>query len=202
MRIALTYPGSVIAAHLNYANFAYTKAGEGEPNPAEGAAADERRNAWAAAEGGYSHLHATKPQTIGAALNDSPAGLAAWMLEKFHGWSDRTTSEDRIPYPLNHLLTNLSIYWFTGTITSSMRIYRESAADPLILGGDHQITVPVGFAAFPHELPVQPRSRLADVADLRQWTVMPRGGHFAAMEAPDLLAADIRTLFGPLIPHG
>ncbi|MEO5745226.1 MAG: alpha/beta fold hydrolase [Terracoccus sp.] len=146
LRLALTFPDDVIAAHLNFSNLVYDPDGERESDPEAGAAADRRRTKWAVDEGGYSHLHATRLQTLGVALNDSPAGLAAWIPEKFHAWSDRTSSDNEIALPMDHLLTDLSIYWFTGCITSSIRIYRESAANP----------------------------------------------HFAAMEAPELLAADVR----------
>ena len=139
-------------------------------------------------EGAYSHLHRTKPQTLGHALNDSPAGLAAWIGEKFHAWTQAPVARDE-------LLTNLSIYWFTQTITSSMRLYKESARTPLQFEDGERLGVPLAYADFPGEIVRPPREWLERFADVSRWTEMPRGGHFAALEQPDLLAADVRAFF-------
>jgi len=198
MRIALQHPESVIGAHTNFPSFVYDGADLG-PDSDAGRAFDRRRAAWISEEGGYSHIHATRPQTLGYALNDSPTGLAAWILEKFHAWSDRSADRGPVPFGMDDLLTNISIYWFTQTITSSMRIYRESAADPLVLSSKNRITVPFGVAAFPAELPIQPKGRVAKVADLRRWTDAPAGGHFAAIEEPQLLATEILAFFSDFL---
>lgn len=196
LRLAAAHPEAVIATHLNFPNFGW--AGPSDSGPGE--AADRARAEWLQREGGYSHLHSTRPQTLGYALNDSPAGLAAWVLEKFHSWSDRRESGRSLPFELDELLTNLSIYWFTETITSSMRIYREGANDPLVLSADDPITVPTAVADFPFEIDVtQPLERMAAVTDLRRWTRFPRGGHFAAMEEPLLLAQDIATFLKEVV---
>ncbi|MET0928302.1 MAG: epoxide hydrolase family protein [Aeromicrobium sp.] len=197
MRLGLEHPEAVIGVHTNFPSFGYDGAGLA-PDKEASRAADARRAAWLKEEGGYSHLHATRPQTVGAALNDSPAGLAAWILEKFHAWSDRGGS-DAMPFDLDELLTTVSIYWFTETITSSMRIYRESAADPLVLSADRRIGVPFGVAAFPFELPTQPRERVEQVTDLVRWADMPSGGHFAALEEPALLAREVLTFFAEVL---
>ena len=196
MRIALQHPESVIGVHTNFPSFTYDGTGLA-PDGEAGRAFEESITAWMKAEGGYSHQHATRPQTLGYALNDSPAGLAAWILEKFHAWSDRSGS-DAMPFDLDDVLTDVSIYWFTGTITSSMRIYRESAADRLVLSASRRIEVPYGVASFPHELPTQPRERVEQVVDLVRWTDMPSGGHFAALEEPELLAREVVEFFADL----
>ncbi|RAR52672.1 pimeloyl-ACP methyl ester carboxylesterase [Paraburkholderia unamae] len=149
---------------------------------------------WAAMEGGYAHVHATKPQTLAASLNDSPAGLAAWIGEKFRAWSDCDGVIER-RFSKDALLTNLSIYWFTQSIGSSMQMYWENRLQPFRFAAGQRVQPPVAFARFPKEINHPPRSWLERVFDVAQWTDMPRGGHFAAMEEPDLLAADIRRFF-------
>jgi pimeloyl-ACP methyl ester carboxylesterase len=199
--MGIEHPESVIGIHTNFPSFGY----DGEGLGAESEASlnlDRKRAAWFAEEGGYSHVHATRPQTLGYALNDSPAGLAAWILEKFYAWSDRSCSGSTVPFDLDNLLTNISIYWFTETITSSMRIYREGTADPLVLSSGNQIGVPFGVAAFPAELPIQTRERVEKVTDLRRWTVAPTGGHFAALEEPEFLAGEILAFFSAVLKTG
>lgn len=191
LRLAKNHPESVIGAHVNFPSFVWG----GAPDDEAGALADQRREAWMIQEGAYAHQHSTRPQTLGYALNDSPAGLAAWILEKFYFWSDRR-GEQGLPFEIDELLTNLSIYWFTETITSSIRIYREGAADPLVLRPEDPIRVPVGVADFPFEIEsTQPEERMAAVTDLRRWTRFDRGGHFAALEQPHILANDIFEFF-------
>jgi pimeloyl-ACP methyl ester carboxylesterase len=202
LRLAKSRPESVIGAHVNFPSFVWGGPADG----GAGAMADQRRQAWVQEEGAYSHQHSTRPQTLGYALNDSPAGLAAWILEKFYFWSDRRGASD-LPFDIDELLTNLSIYWFTETITSSMRIYREGAADPFVLRPEDPIRVPVAVADFPFEIhTTQPEERMAAVADLRRWTRFHRGGHFAALEEPEILLDDLREFLRPLrrspeIPH-
>lgn len=146
-------------------------------------------------EGAYAHVHRTKPQTIGHGLNDSPAGLAAWIVEKFHSWSDcKGIIENAVSR--DELLTNISIYWFTQTITSSMRLYRERVTEPMVF--DRKLEPPMGFANFPGEALPTTRDFAERFFDVRQWTDMPRGGHFAALEQPELLADDLRAFFRPL----
>jgi pimeloyl-ACP methyl ester carboxylesterase len=197
LRLARARPESVIGAHVNFPYFVYDGPGESADHP--GPLSDLARQRWLRAEGGYSHLHSTRPQTLGVALTDSPAGLAAWILEKFFAWSDRSATDGEMPFHLDELLTNLSVYWFTETITSSMRIYREGAADPLVLSPTDPIEVPVGVASFPHEIGItQPRERVAAVANLTRWSDMSAGGHFAALEQPRLLAGEIAAFVSGL----
>jgi pimeloyl-ACP methyl ester carboxylesterase len=157
--------------------------------------ADQQR--WSEEEGAYGHVQATRPGTLGIALTDSPAGLAAWILEKVRAWSD-CDGDVESRFPLDDLLANVTLYWVTKTAASSLRLYRESSMTPLLLGPGERIRVPMGFANFPLEAPAPPRRWIERGYDVRHWTDMPRGGHFAAWEEPELLAQDIRAFFRPL----
>ncbi|KAF7253552.1 Epoxide hydrolase 1 [Varanus komodoensis] len=150
-------------------------------------------------EFGYLHLQATKPDTIGYALTDSPVGLAAYILEKFSAWTDSSFRylEDgglEKKFSLEDLLTNIMIYWVSGCITSSMRFYKENAWKAL-LGEKYDklaVRVPTGIASFPNEPLHFPRPWVEKkYANVVSFNYMPRGGHFGALEEPELLAADI-----------
>ncbi len=155
------------------------------------------RQAYMANEVAYQQIQGTKPQTLGYGLADSPLGTAAWIIEKFHGWSDMPQGADG--YLDNHftkdeLLTNVSIYWFTNTITSSTRIYYENRSTPAQKPMEF-INVPTGAAIFPAEIFIVPRAWAEAEYDLRHWTVMEEGGHFAALEKPELYINDVREFF-------
>jgi len=151
-------------------------------------------------EMGYLIIQATKPDTVGAALNDSPGGLAAYILEKFSTWTEYANREKpdgglKEKYTYDELITNVMIYWITGTITSSQRFYRENIA--LNKSGaklaKSKVQVPTGIAAFPHEIYSIPKSFLTlKYPNIVQYTYMPKGGHFAAFEEPELLEQEIR----------
>lgn len=145
-------------------------------------------------EAAYALEQGTKPQTLGIALNDSPAGLLAWIVEKFHGWSDTDGPLDDT-FPPDRLLTNVMLYWVTGTITSSMQLYWEARASAMRGDKPANVSVPTGVARYPREVLPAPRSWVATHYDLRHWAVMPRGGHFAAMEQPELFTDDLRAFF-------
>src|SRR5207248_618322 len=152
------------------------------------------------AESGYKAIQGTKPQTLGYALNDSPAGLAAWILEKWHSWADSGGDADR-RFTRDFLLTNVTLYWVTGTITSSMRDYYDNRWSRVPIGPQEFVRVPTGIAIFAHEFVsegVPPREWAERLYDVRRWTPMPRGGHFAAAEEPQLLARDIAAFFASL----
>jgi len=165
-------------------------------------AAREQRQAFMLNEVGYQQIQGTKPQSLGVALNDSPAGLAAWIVEKFHGWSD---IDKRLPagygleekFTKDEILTNISLYWFTSSITSSARIYYENRnvamQEPLGF-----VTVPTAGAIFPSEIYLTPRIWAEASYNIVRWTTMPQGGHFAAMEEPELLLEDVRAFFRTL----
>ena len=150
---------------------------------------------------GYSAIQGTRPQTLGHALNDSPAGLAAWIIDKFWIWSDHGGDLDNI-YTRDELLTNIMLYWVTRSMPSSMRIYFESQHDlprpaSMTPFESSDTPAPMGFALFPREINVPPRAWVERQMGARMihWTEMPRGGHFAALEQPKLLAEDIRAFF-------
>jgi pimeloyl-ACP methyl ester carboxylesterase len=156
-----------------------------------------QREAWLQAEGGYSHMQGTKPQTLSYGLNDSPAGLAAWIVEKYRTWSDcHGDVESR--FTKDELLTTITLYWVTQTINSSTRLYYETLRQPWILQQNERIVVPSAMAAFPKEISRPPREWGERSFNVQRWTEMPRGGHFAALEEPELLANDIRAFFRPL----
>jgi epoxide hydrolase len=146
-------------------------------------------------ESAYSQLQGTKPQTLGYSLNDSPAGLAAWIVEKFRTWSDSGGTVEK-KFTKDELLTNITIYWVTETGPSSVRLYYENRIDPGLQG---KVTVPFACAVFPFEMFIMPPRQWVEASyNLQQYTVMPRGGHFAAMEEPELLVADMRKFFSRL----
>jgi microsomal epoxide hydrolase len=143
-------------------------------------------------ESAYSQLQGTKPQTLGYSLNDSPAGLAAWIVEKFRSWSDSGGDVEK-RFTKDELLTNITIYWATETGPSSVRLYYENRKDPGLQG---RVQVPFACAVFPLEMFANaPRQWVEASYNLVQYTVMPRGGHFAAMEEPQLLVEDVRKFF-------
>ncbi len=144
----------------------------------------------------YCMLHATKPETLAFGLFDSPAGMAAWILEKFWAWSD-CGGDIESRFSKEELLANLTIYWATGTIGSSCRIYYESMHNPSPSAGK-KITVPTGMAQFPKDLIPACRAWEERFYHLRHWTTMSKGGHFAEHEEPELLAEDIRVFFRSL----
>jgi len=149
-------------------------------------------------EAGYQAIQGTKPQTLAYGLTDSPAGLAAWILEKFRTWSDCGGNPENA-ISRDEMLANISLYWFTGAIGSSFWPYyaRLHSGWPVPEGGT--IGVPTGYAEFPKEILIPPRALAAKTyTDIRRWTVMPRGGHFAALEQPEALAQDVREFFTAL----
>lgn len=151
-------------------------------------------------ESGYFHIQATKPDTIGAALVDSPVGLAAWILEKFSTWTDkdnRAKEDGGLPGPkftLDDLLTNVMIYWTSGNIASSQRYYKETVGGLLDFMSAKVDRVPVGVIDPPNEITRTPRKLVEPYYDhLLQYTELPRGGHFTAFEEPELVVDDLRT---------
>jgi pimeloyl-ACP methyl ester carboxylesterase len=157
----------------------------------------ERVRRWEREEGAYGEIQATRPQTLAYGLNDSPAGLAAWIVEKFRAWSD-CGGDVESRFSKDELLTNITLYWVTGTIGSSMRRYFEARHDPAPnpLAPGERIETPTGVAMFPGEKDLLvPREWAERCYDLRRWTEMPRGGHFPALEEPGLLVEDIRGFF-------
>lgn len=160
---------------------------------------DEKRDladldTWNRDEAGYQAIQGSKPQTLGVALNDSPAGLAAWILEKFRGWSDCDGDVESV-FSRDDLLANITVYWVTGTITSSTRLYYEAFKGGRASWITERVEVPTGVARFPKEIYRFPRSWVEQHFNLQHWTTMPVGGHFAAMERRELFLEDLRKFF-------
>jgi pimeloyl-ACP methyl ester carboxylesterase len=193
--MALDEPGPLLGIHLTTPEVAPYQASPW--TEAEQAFVDAD-DGWAATERGYSAVQSTRPQTLGYGLADSPAGLAAWLLEKWRAWTD-CDGDPVARFGMDFLLTMLTVYWVTGTITASMRDYYDNrwSGDPI--GPADRVTVPTAFAMFPHHFVPEaepPREWAERLYSVRRWTSMPRGGHFAAAEEPGLVAADLRAFFG------
>lgn len=140
-------------------------------------------------------MHSTEPQTLAFALSDSPVGLAAWISEQFRAWTDCDGDLEGI-LSLDTILTDISIYWFSGNLDASLRLYKENRLDPLVFAPNERPTPPLGIAHFPKELPIPPRSWVERVANVTRWSEMSAGGHFAALEQPDLLANETGSFSG------
>lgn len=201
--LAARYPDRLIGLHSNFVlASAPSDAALRDAVPVDELERRQARQAYMANETAYQQIQGSKPQTLGVGLNDSPAGLAAWIVEKFHGWSDLDHSrldsvEDK--FTKDEMLTNISVYWFTGSITSSTRIYYENSQVPMSepLGF---VSVPTAGAIFPKELYLTPRLWAEASYNIVRWTEMPQGGHFAALEEPELLLNDIRAFFRSFRP--
>jgi pimeloyl-ACP methyl ester carboxylesterase len=198
--MALDAPERVIALHLTNLELAPHTGPDSPPLTEAERAYVEHVARWDAVERGYSSIQSTKPQTVGYGLNDSPAALAAWIAEKWRSWTD-SGGDPTARVGRDFLLTLLTLYWASGSVTATLRDYYDNRwfAEPL--GPDERVTVPTGFAHFPHHLVSEgepPREWVERVYDVRRFTRMARGGHFAPAEAPELVAADIAALFAEL----
>jgi pimeloyl-ACP methyl ester carboxylesterase len=195
-RLGWRHPDSLAGIHLAAVSFA-------EPPPPWSPAERQYQAAvarWDEAEGAYSHVQSTKPATLAMALNDSPAGLAAWIIEKFRAWSD-CDGDVEAHFGRDQLLTNLTIYWATQTIGSSMRLYYEHRRHGGLMPPGTRVQVPAGFAIFANEfVPAgrPPRELAERTYQVTRWSELPHGGHFAALEEPETLAEEIRAFFRPL----
>ena len=193
------HSAQVVGLHLNMV-LAFPPPGADDPTAgvpaAELARLQERQSFFQGAETGYSEIQGTKPQTLGYGLNDSPAGQAAWIVEKFRTWCDCNGDPETI-FTRDELLTNITVYWVTQTATSSARLYYETRQASAFQASG-RIEVPTGVAIFPHELMIPPRRWAEASYNITRWTEMPRGGHFAAMEQPELLVDDLREFFRDL----
>jgi len=193
---AINDASHVVGLHINFC-LAGPPPGAKDPNEGVTAAELERtraRQTFFDTERGYFLEQSTKPQTIGYALDDSPAGLAAWIVEKFRAWSDVNGNVEQ-KFTKDELLTNIMLYWVTQSGASSARIYYENQRAKPPQG---RVQVPTACAVFPKEISIAPRRWVEAQYNVTRWTEMPRGGHFAAMEEPTLLAEDIRAFFGTL----
>jgi microsomal epoxide hydrolase len=195
-RLGFTYAAQVVGIHLNMVPVAPHPSERTQLSAAEEAflQATER---FRAEETGYQWIQGTKPQTLAFALNDSPAGLAAWITEKFYTWTDcHGDIESRVSK--DELLTNIMLYWITRTINSSFWLYYQMRHHPWRLERGERLTVPTAVAVFPREILRPPREWVARVCNLQRWTAMSAGGHFAALEEPHALVEDIRAFYRDL----
>jgi pimeloyl-ACP methyl ester carboxylesterase len=186
---------NVVGIHLNLIPLRREPPGSAVPESADLAAYRAELDYWLREETGYSVIQGTKPQTLAYALVDSPVGLAAWILEKFHTWSDCDGDLSR-SFTADDLLTNIMLYWVTGAIGSSFWPYYSRLHDRWPLpAADQRVEVPVGYLSFPKDILHPPRSLVQRAFNIQRWSVAPRGGHFAALEEPTLLAEDVRAFF-------
>ncbi len=202
--MAARHPESVTGLHLNFI------AGGGAPAAAEMSDGEreyrQRMDQFSAMETGYSRIQGTRPQTLAYAQTDSPAGLLAWILEKFWAWGDHGDDLWQT-FRRDDILTNVTLYWLTGSIYSAARLYYESqmfgraqqppATSPAPAAAA-RIEVPTAYARFPGEPWAAPRDAAERRFNLVRFTELPRGGHFAALEQPALFASDVAAFFGSL----
>jgi microsomal epoxide hydrolase len=197
-KLGLDHADRIIGVHLNFLSAVrrdpslYT-----DPAPDVQAFANELV-AFVKEETGYQVIQGTKPQTLAVALNDSPAGLAAWFVEKFRTWTDCDGDPERA-LTRDQMLADICLYWFTSCIGASFWPYYERLHSPWIVPEGRTVDVPVGYAEFPREILHPPRRIAARTfTDIRRWTTMRHGGHFAAMEQPEALAGEIQAFFRAL----
>lgn len=194
-RLGAVHAEKLIGIHINLL------AVRRDPATVENPTEEERRylqelTAFLKEETGYQWIQGTRPQTLAFGLSDSPAGLAAWIVEKFRAWTDNDGTPDSA-IDRDRMLANIALYWFTGCIGASFHPYYARIHGPWPI--PETVDVPMGYCQFPKEILRPPRSLAARTyTDIRRWSVMERGGHFAAMEQPDALAEEIRAFFRPL----
>lgn len=191
-QIALKNPQAIIGSHTGGTNPYIGQVPTGlSPEEQEFV---KNAQAWTQGEMAYAMLHSTKPQTLASALNDSPAGLASWLVEKFRRWGD-TNGNVESRFSKDQLLTNITLYWVTQTIGSSMRLYYETARDPGQWGA---VKVPVAMLMSPKDMFRTPRAWIERQGPIARWTEIDQGGHFLEWEVPDLVATDLRAFFAEL----
>ena len=194
-RMAFSHPQNVKAIHVNMilGGSPYLGPGSRPLSDAEKRYLGEIEQ-WERDEGAYGHIQGTKPQTLAYGLNDSPAGLAAWIVEKWRSWTDCGGDIESV-YSKDRILTNVTLYWVTETINASARIYYETRKERWQLAQEESIETPTAVAVFPEELDRPVREWAERTYNVQRWTEFSRGGHFAAMEEPRALAEDIREFF-------
>ena len=195
--LAVRHPDKLVGIHVNLLSIRPDQLPPANPTPEETRYHDAVA-VWQKEETGYQYIQGTRPQTLAYGLTDSPAGLAAWIVEKFYAWTDNQ-GDLETAVGRDILLANISLYWFTGAIGSSFWPYYARMHGPWPIPDGSTVDVPVGYAEFPRENRRPPRSIAERMyTDIRQWTVMAKGGHFAALEQPEALARDARDFFRPL----
>lgn len=194
MGLVRDFPERLIGAH-------YVNVYSGFPRPDDLTPEEQdyfrKVDYWAFAEGAYAMIQGTKPATLAVGLNDSPAGLAAWILEKFRTWSDNG-GDVRNAFEFEDLATILSVYWFTGTIGSSVRLYKEAFADQELTSRPPRHGVPHAIMLPPADNPAPRAWGERNLWNIVRWTELPNGGHFPALEIPEAMAHDIRAFHGQI----
>ena len=190
-------PGRVIGVHVN----ALVTFPSGDPAEMAALTGAERERLaamekWQQRSSAYMQVQGTRPQTIGQALTDSPSGLLAWIVEKFQEWTNPAALLPEDAVDRDRILTDVSIYWFTATAGSAAHTYYERFNDPSMWMPQERSTVPTAVAVFPTDISIRPFA--SQTSNIVRWSEFGRGGHFAALEAPDLLTADIREFFRTL----
>ncbi|MFL5261855.1 MAG: epoxide hydrolase family protein [Anaeromyxobacteraceae bacterium] len=196
--LARSHAQSLAAIHLTDVPFLHALGKQGDLSAAERSFLEQIQQ-FRTSKGAYAMIQGTRPRTAAVALNDSPAGLAAWIVEKFQEWSDCGGDPERC-YTKDELLTNVMLYWVTGTIESSFQPYHDVMSvtrPPQGSAPNERSGVPAGFAIFPKDLSTPPREWAERFFDVRRWTEARSGGHFAALEAPAVLARELREFFRP-----
>ncbi|HUJ65708.1 MAG TPA: alpha/beta hydrolase, partial [Acidimicrobiales bacterium] len=195
--MALDFPERLSGLYL-------TMVATGPPEGSDGSELSDEEQQWLAAsaaffaeESGYLQMQGTRPQTLAYALNDSPAGLAGWIVEKFRAWSDCDGDLEKA-ISRDDVLADITLYWVTGTANSASRLYLEAMRAGQFQPIPERIEVPTGAAIFPQETVKSPRAWAEQAWNIKRWTVMPKGGHFAALEVPDLLVDDVRAFYRDL----
>jgi pimeloyl-ACP methyl ester carboxylesterase len=201
--LARSHASSLVGIHLTDVPFWHIFEKPDDPSAGEKSYLAKNQR-WQKEDGAYAMIQGTRPRTAAAGLHDSPVGLAAWIVEKFKEWSDCGDDIER-SYTKDELLTNVMIYWLTGTIASSFQPYhdivragagrwmKEKVKETL---GSSRTAA--GFAMFPKDISTPPREWAERFFNVQRWETMPRGGHFAALEEPEALAEEIRAFFRPL----
>lgn len=195
--LGLDFPERLVGLYL-------TMVATGPPPDADATSLSALEQGWLeesarffAQESGYLQIQGTRPQTLAYALNDSPAGLAGWIVEKLRAWSDNDGDLESA-ISRDDALANITLYWVTGTANSASRIYLEAMRAGQFEPIPARIEVPTAAALFPKETVKSPRAWAERAWDIRRWTEMDKGGHFAALEVPDLLVEDVRTFYRSL----
>jgi pimeloyl-ACP methyl ester carboxylesterase len=194
------HPDAVIGYHTSEPGSPAPYLGPGSP-PLSDAEREhlEYARQWQADEGGYMALQRSRPHTVGFGLNDSPVGLAAWIVEKWFAWTEPPDGDLLAHINMDDLLANITLYWLSGTIGSANRLYYEGSRGPAPLGPDDRIHVPFGVTRTMQRIERPPREYVERVfTDLRRWEDFPRGGHFIAIEEPAMLADALREFFRPM----
>lgn len=192
-QLAVAHPDVLLGFHLNSIPYHHLFARVDNVSESEKTYL-EAVGHWQFEEGAYAMIQGSKPQTLAYGLHDSPVGLAAWMVEKFRSWSECAGDVEK-RFTKDELLTTITLYWVTETINSANRLYYEATHDVKPPNPTGRSDVQAGIAMFPKDILPAPREWAERWFNVQHWTEMPRGGHFAALEEPELLVEDIRTFF-------